>query len=90
MIISILTVTASNVSGIYFCIASNKAGKDERSIKFYVSAFKREIRASVIGEIDIANPSMPTSQTGFKTYQALGEAPDVAGVEPPSSTGPFS
>ncbi|XP_077165452.1 vascular endothelial growth factor receptor kdr-like isoform X2 [Paroedura picta] len=36
-IISILTITASNVSGIYFCIASNKAGTDERSIKFYVS-----------------------------------------------------
>nr|XP_056715717.1 vascular endothelial growth factor receptor kdr-like [Euleptes europaea] len=36
-ILSILTITASNVSGIYFCIASNKVGTDERSIKFYVS-----------------------------------------------------
>ncbi|XP_054851926.1 vascular endothelial growth factor receptor kdr-like isoform X2 [Eublepharis macularius] len=36
-IISILTITASNISGIYFCIAFNKVGTDERSIKFYVS-----------------------------------------------------
>ncbi|KAH0630915.1 hypothetical protein JD844_004266 [Phrynosoma platyrhinos] len=36
-IISILTTTSSNVSGIYFCVASNKAGTEERSTEFYVS-----------------------------------------------------
>ncbi|XP_061454312.1 vascular endothelial growth factor receptor kdr-like isoform X2 [Rhineura floridana] len=36
-VISTLETTASNVSGVYFCVASNKVGTEERSIKFYVS-----------------------------------------------------
>ncbi|XP_067404381.1 vascular endothelial growth factor receptor kdr-like isoform X2 [Emydura macquarii macquarii] len=36
-IISKLTTENSNASGIYYCVASNKIGKEERSIKFYVS-----------------------------------------------------
>nr|XP_028570379.1 vascular endothelial growth factor receptor kdr-like isoform X1 [Podarcis muralis] len=36
-IISTLETTASNVSGVYFCVASNKVGTEERSIRFYVS-----------------------------------------------------
>ncbi|XP_042334848.1 vascular endothelial growth factor receptor kdr-like [Sceloporus undulatus] len=36
-IVSILTTTSSNVSGIYFCVASNKVGTEERSTEFYVS-----------------------------------------------------
>ncbi|XP_053129403.1 vascular endothelial growth factor receptor kdr-like isoform X2 [Hemicordylus capensis] len=36
-IISTLTTMASNVSGIYFCVASNTLGNEERSIKFFVS-----------------------------------------------------
>lgn len=35
--ISILRTTASNCSGIYTCVASNKVGVEERSIKFFVS-----------------------------------------------------
>ncbi|XP_075796971.1 vascular endothelial growth factor receptor kdr-like isoform X2 [Pelodiscus sinensis] len=35
--ISKLTIEHSNTSGIYYCVASNKIGKEERSIKFYVS-----------------------------------------------------
>ncbi|XP_040857006.1 vascular endothelial growth factor receptor kdr-like [Ochotona curzoniae] len=36
-IVSKLSILSSNVSGIYYCIAVNKAGIDERSIHFYVS-----------------------------------------------------
>ncbi|XP_067327772.1 vascular endothelial growth factor receptor kdr-like isoform X2 [Anolis sagrei] len=36
-IISVLTTAASNVSGIYFCVASNKVGTEERRIEFFVS-----------------------------------------------------
>lgn len=36
-LISKLTTEHSNASGIYYCVASNKIGKEERSIKFYVS-----------------------------------------------------
>ncbi|XP_058514843.1 vascular endothelial growth factor receptor kdr-like isoform X2 [Ochotona princeps] len=36
-IVSKLSILTSNVSGIYYCIAVNKAGIDERSIHFYVS-----------------------------------------------------
>ncbi|XP_074818521.1 vascular endothelial growth factor receptor kdr-like isoform X1 [Natator depressus] len=39
-IISKLTTEHSNASGIYYCVASNKIGKEERSIKFYVSDVK--------------------------------------------------
>uniref|UniRef100_A0A6I8N2D2 receptor protein-tyrosine kinase n=1 Tax=Ornithorhynchus anatinus TaxID=9258 RepID=A0A6I8N2D2_ORNAN len=35
--LSILTVTSSNVSGVYFCVASNKIGGDERGMKFFIS-----------------------------------------------------
>ncbi|XP_051683694.2 vascular endothelial growth factor receptor kdr-like isoform X2 [Oryctolagus cuniculus] len=36
-ILSTLTILTSHVSGIYYCIAVNKVGIDERSIQFYVS-----------------------------------------------------
>nr|XP_020639991.1 vascular endothelial growth factor receptor kdr-like isoform X1 [Pogona vitticeps] len=36
-IISTLETLASNVSGVYYCVASNKIGMEERSIKFFVS-----------------------------------------------------
>ncbi|XP_067842107.1 vascular endothelial growth factor receptor 1 isoform X2 [Heptranchias perlo] len=35
--VSVLVVAESNISGIYRCLASNKVGKDERSINFYVT-----------------------------------------------------
>ncbi|XP_051486419.1 vascular endothelial growth factor receptor kdr-like isoform X2 [Apus apus] len=36
-IVSKLTTENSSASGIYYCVASNKIGEEERSIKFYVS-----------------------------------------------------
>ncbi|XP_009072827.1 PREDICTED: vascular endothelial growth factor receptor kdr-like [Acanthisitta chloris] len=36
-IVSTLTMENSSTSGIYYCVASNKVGEEERSIKFYVS-----------------------------------------------------
>ncbi|XP_037264446.1 vascular endothelial growth factor receptor kdr-like isoform X1 [Falco rusticolus] len=36
-IVSTLTTENSSASGIYYCVASNKVGEEERSIKFYVS-----------------------------------------------------
>ncbi|KAJ7310561.1 hypothetical protein JRQ81_007503 [Phrynocephalus forsythii] len=36
-VISILETLASNVSGVYYCVASNRVGVEERSIKFFVS-----------------------------------------------------
>ncbi|XP_015978089.2 vascular endothelial growth factor receptor kdr-like [Rousettus aegyptiacus] len=35
--LSTLTILTSSISGIYYCIAVNKVGIDERSIQFYVS-----------------------------------------------------
>ncbi|VTJ85928.1 Hypothetical predicted protein, partial [Marmota monax] len=35
--LSSLTILTSNISGIYYCIAVNKVGIDERSIQFFVS-----------------------------------------------------
>uniref|UniRef100_A0A493T3G9 receptor protein-tyrosine kinase n=1 Tax=Anas platyrhynchos platyrhynchos TaxID=8840 RepID=A0A493T3G9_ANAPP len=37
-IVSTLTMENSSASGIYYCVASNKIGEEERSIEFYVSA----------------------------------------------------
>lgn len=36
-IVSTLTMENSSTSGIYYCVASNKVGEEERSIEFYVS-----------------------------------------------------
>ncbi|XP_071425167.1 vascular endothelial growth factor receptor kdr-like isoform X2 [Pithys albifrons albifrons] len=36
-IVSTLTVENSSASGIYYCMASNKVGVEERSVEFYVS-----------------------------------------------------
>ncbi|OWK57202.1 Vascular endothelial growth factor receptor kdr-like [Lonchura striata] len=36
-IVSTLTMEDSSASGIYYCVASNKVGEEERSIAFYVS-----------------------------------------------------
>ncbi|XP_010133733.1 PREDICTED: vascular endothelial growth factor receptor kdr-like, partial [Buceros rhinoceros silvestris] len=36
-IVSTLTMENSSASGIYYCVASNKVGEEERSIEFYVS-----------------------------------------------------
>ncbi|XP_074863562.1 vascular endothelial growth factor receptor kdr-like [Carettochelys insculpta] len=36
-VVSKLTTEHSNASGIYYCVASNKIGKEERGITFYVS-----------------------------------------------------
>ncbi|NXP80950.1 VGFR4 factor, partial [Ramphastos sulfuratus] len=35
--VSTLTMENSSTSGIYYCVASNKIGEEERSIEFYVS-----------------------------------------------------
>ncbi|XP_033370066.1 vascular endothelial growth factor receptor kdr-like [Parus major] len=36
-IVSTLTMENSSASGIYYCVASNKVGQEERSVQFYVS-----------------------------------------------------
>ncbi|XP_031979494.1 vascular endothelial growth factor receptor kdr-like isoform X2 [Corvus moneduloides] len=36
-IVSTLTTENSSASGLYYCVASNKVGEEERSIEFYVS-----------------------------------------------------
>nr|XP_021135664.1 vascular endothelial growth factor receptor kdr-like isoform X1 [Columba livia] len=36
-IVSTITMENSSASGIYYCVASNKIGEEERSIEFYVS-----------------------------------------------------
>ncbi|XP_074133007.1 vascular endothelial growth factor receptor kdr-like isoform X1 [Sminthopsis crassicaudata] len=35
--LSMLTITSSTNSGIYFCTAYNKVGRDERAVKIYIS-----------------------------------------------------
>uniref|UniRef100_A0A8C8RDQ3 receptor protein-tyrosine kinase n=1 Tax=Pelusios castaneus TaxID=367368 RepID=A0A8C8RDQ3_9SAUR len=43
-IISKLTTEHSNASGIYYCVASNKIGKEERSIEFYVLDMPKDLQ----------------------------------------------
>ncbi|XP_039224063.1 vascular endothelial growth factor receptor kdr-like isoform X2 [Crotalus tigris] len=44
-VLSTLTMTASNVSGIYHCVASNKLGTEERNIRFYITDMQSSLEA---------------------------------------------
>ncbi|KAM6427382.1 vascular endothelial growth factor receptor kdr-like isoform 2-T2 [Liasis olivaceus] len=44
-VLSTLITTASNVSGIYYCVASNKVGVEERSIRFYITDMQSSLEA---------------------------------------------
>ncbi|XP_058052893.1 vascular endothelial growth factor receptor kdr-like isoform X1 [Ahaetulla prasina] len=44
-VLSTLTMTSSNISGIYYCVASNKLGIEERSIRFYITDMQSSLEA---------------------------------------------
>ncbi|XP_063169876.1 vascular endothelial growth factor receptor kdr-like [Candoia aspera] len=54
-VLSTLTTTASNISGIYYCVASNKVGKEERSIRFYITDMQSSL------EVDSQKTAIVTS-----------------------------
>ncbi|XP_027749614.1 vascular endothelial growth factor receptor kdr-like isoform X1 [Empidonax traillii] len=45
-IVSTLTMENSSASGIYYCVASNKVGEEERSVEFYVSDVPSGLQAA--------------------------------------------
>uniref|UniRef100_UPI00398E4AE4 vascular endothelial growth factor receptor 1 isoform X2 n=1 Tax=Pristiophorus japonicus TaxID=55135 RepID=UPI00398E4AE4 len=54
--VSVLMVAESNISGIYRCLASNKVGKDERNINFYITDVPNEFGF----EIGVGHNTLPT------------------------------
>ncbi|XP_070615774.1 vascular endothelial growth factor receptor kdr-like isoform X2 [Erythrolamprus reginae] len=44
-VLSSLTMTSSNVSGIYYCMASNSLDTEERSIRFYITDMQSSLEA---------------------------------------------
>uniref|UniRef100_A0A4W3HSX0 receptor protein-tyrosine kinase n=1 Tax=Callorhinchus milii TaxID=7868 RepID=A0A4W3HSX0_CALMI len=50
---STLVVAESNVSGVYHCVASNKVGRDERNISFYITDIPNEFGFDVGTEQDV-------------------------------------
>uniref|UniRef100_A0A4W3HQ32 receptor protein-tyrosine kinase n=1 Tax=Callorhinchus milii TaxID=7868 RepID=A0A4W3HQ32_CALMI len=48
-----LVVAESNVSGVYHCVASNKVGRDERNISFYITDIPNEFGFDVGTEQDV-------------------------------------
>ncbi|KAJ7415745.1 Vascular endothelial growth factor receptor kdr-like protein [Pitangus sulphuratus] len=45
-IVSTLSMENSSASGIYYCVASNKVGEEERSVEFYVSDVPSGLQAA--------------------------------------------
>ncbi|ETE68078.1 Vascular endothelial growth factor receptor kdr-like protein, partial [Ophiophagus hannah] len=45
-VLSTLTMTSSNISGIYYCVASNKLGIEKRSIRFYITDMQSSLEAN--------------------------------------------
>lgn len=43
----------SSASGIYYCVASNKVGEEERSIEFYVSGKHRKRHCTKLDADDL-------------------------------------
>ncbi|XP_069747616.1 vascular endothelial growth factor receptor 1 isoform X2 [Narcine bancroftii] len=62
--VSVLVVAESNISGIYRCVASNKVGKDEKSINFYISDVPNQFGF----EIGIRHNTLPTEGDDLMFY----------------------
>ncbi|XP_072119067.1 vascular endothelial growth factor receptor 1 isoform X1 [Mobula birostris] len=62
--VSVLVVAESNISGIYHCLASNKVGKDEKSIHFYIS----DVHNQFGFEIGIGHNMPPTEGDDLTFY----------------------
>ncbi|XP_048370342.1 vascular endothelial growth factor receptor kdr-like isoform X2 [Sphaerodactylus townsendi] len=85
-ILSVLTITASNISGIYFCIASNKAGTDERSIKFYVSDMPSKLQTDQQITAIVANSVQMTCKANKYIYNHLSWYDPALQAIPTTST----
>ncbi|XP_013924141.1 PREDICTED: vascular endothelial growth factor receptor kdr-like [Thamnophis sirtalis] len=44
-VLSTLTMTSSNISGIYYCVATNKLKSEVRSIRFYITDMQSSLEA---------------------------------------------
>ncbi|XP_062997910.1 vascular endothelial growth factor receptor kdr-like isoform X2 [Elgaria multicarinata webbii] len=65
-VISTLATTASNVSGVYFCVASNKVGTEERQLNFYVSEVPSDLQtAPQVTAIVASNVQMICKSTKY-------------------------
>ncbi|XP_069468649.1 vascular endothelial growth factor receptor kdr-like isoform X2 [Ambystoma mexicanum] len=70
--VSTLTTSAtSNVSGIYFCIASNQFGREERSIRFFISDVETGISTSQETRALIGNNVNLTCKADAHLYMDL-------------------
>ncbi|KAG8144355.1 hypothetical protein E2320_012879, partial [Naja naja] len=52
-VLSTLTMTSSNISGIYYCVASNKLGIEKRSIRFYITEANAQMTAIVTSHVQL-------------------------------------
>ncbi|XP_044283179.1 vascular endothelial growth factor receptor kdr-like [Varanus komodoensis] len=83
-VISTLVTTASNVSGVYFCVASSEAGREERQLNFYVSEVPSDLQtepqvtAIVASDVQMTCKSTKYIYTHLSWYDpALQEIPDT-------------
>ncbi|XP_062820167.1 vascular endothelial growth factor receptor kdr-like isoform X2 [Anolis carolinensis] len=70
-IISVLTTATSNVSGIYFCVASNKVGTEERRIEFFVSDMPSKLQTDPQVTAIVASDVQLTCKSSKYLYSHL-------------------
>ncbi|XP_071613804.1 vascular endothelial growth factor receptor kdr-like isoform X2 [Heliangelus exortis] len=70
-IVSTLTTEESSASGIYYCVASNKIGEEERSIEFYVSDVPSGLQAEPHVTTIVGNEVQLTCRASKYIYSHL-------------------
>uniref|UniRef100_A0A8C6N8T2 receptor protein-tyrosine kinase n=1 Tax=Melopsittacus undulatus TaxID=13146 RepID=A0A8C6N8T2_MELUD len=71
-IVSTLTMENSSASGIYYCVASNKIGEEERSIEFYVSDVPFGLQTAPQVTTIVGNDVQLTCRASKYIYSHLG------------------
>uniref|UniRef100_A0A672U1T6 Platelet-derived growth factor receptor-like protein n=1 Tax=Strigops habroptila TaxID=2489341 RepID=A0A672U1T6_STRHB len=71
-IVSTLTMENSSASGIYYCVASNKIGEEERSIEFYVSDVPFGLQTAPQVTTIVGNDVWLTCRASKYIYSHLG------------------
>ncbi|NWV13207.1 VGFR4 factor, partial [Ptilonorhynchus violaceus] len=70
--VSTLSLENSSASGIYYCVASNKVGQEERSIEFYVSDVPSGLQAASQVTAIVGNDIQLTCRASKYIYPHLG------------------
>uniref|UniRef100_A0A8B9R0X2 receptor protein-tyrosine kinase n=1 Tax=Anas platyrhynchos TaxID=8839 RepID=A0A8B9R0X2_ANAPL len=71
-IVSTLTMENSSASGIYYCVASNKIGEEERSIEFYVSDVPFGLQTDPQVTTIVGNDAQLTCRASKYIYSNVG------------------